>query len=227
MLFLLTYIEKKYIYADSNFILTQHFRPRKGVCERRHAMDPNFETYDSRIVPEDECIFWDQALNHKSDIAHYNWSRVPEEAKQLADHISSSYDQLWIESDWETGNDPVLFGKKNGKIYLLARWGTDEIPLRTEEQIMLSYRRKAEGEARRDYRNFQGLLFGFGILCILGGIAILSHNRLGYSGAGFLTVGGLLWISYYHHHKRDPLRPVNVWDQKAWEFVKHRQNGSV
>ena len=36
MLFLLTYIEKKYIYGDSNFILTiltQHFRAKKGVCD--------------------------------------------------------------------------------------------------------------------------------------------------------------------------------------------------
>ena len=94
-------------------------------------MDLDFETYDSRVVPEDEYIFWNHALNHKSDIAHYNWSRAPEEMKQLVDRVSSSYDELWVESNWETRNDPVLFGKKDGQIYLLARWGTDEVSLRT------------------------------------------------------------------------------------------------
>ena len=187
-------------------------------------MDINLETYDSHIVPEDEYIFWNQALNHKSDAAHYNWLRAPHEAKQLADHVSSSYDQLWVESNSETGNDPVLFGKKDGKIYLLARWGTDEVPLRTEEQIMLSYQRKVEGEARRDNRIFRFCFILFeGLAILVSASAFWGASGSVYAGVIFLMMGISLEVCRRLHKKRCLTRPINVWDEKAWEFVKHRQ----
>ncbi len=187
-------------------------------------MDIHFETYNARVVSEDEYIFWHQALNHTSDVSHYNWPRAPQEAKQLVDSAASSYDEMWVESNWETGNDPVLFGKKNDQTYLLARWGTDEFPLRTEEQFVLSYRRKVENEA--DWVNgiFQGCFFLFEATLGIGGVMILAHNGLGFPGAAFLTIGLLLEIGRRRHKNRGMSRPLNVWEQRALEFVKHRQS---
>ena len=134
-------------------------------------MDVQFETYASRTVSEEEYVFWHQALNRRSEVAHYNWSRAPREVKQLADRASSSYDELWVEFNWQTGNDPALFGKKNNQIYILARWGTDEVPLRTEGQLMISYRRRIEAGAARDNGMLQGWWFVSEALSIIGGMS--------------------------------------------------------
>ena len=183
-------------------------------------MDIQFETYASRVVSEEEYVFWHQALNHRSEVAHYNWSRAPREAKQLADCAVSSYDELWVEYDWKTGNDPALFGKKSGQIYLLARWGTDEFPLRTEGQLMTSYRRQVEREAARDNSMLQGLLFVLEALSALVGISFLTRNE--YGGVALLSLTLLIEVRRRWHKKRGLNRPINVWKQRALDFLKQR-----
>ncbi len=190
-------------------------------------MDPHLETYNARVVSRDEYIFWHQALNHTSDVAHFNWSRAPQEAKQLADRVGSSYDELWVESNWMTGNDPALFGKQSGQIYLLARWGTDVFPLRTEEQFMLSYRRCIENEAAHLNGIFQFWFFVFDALFGVGGLMILMSNGLGYAGMAFLMIGLLAEIGRRLHKNRGLTRPINVWEQRALEFVKRQQPASA
>lgn len=185
-------------------------------------MDVQFETYTSRNVSEEEYVFWHQALNHRSEVAHYNWSRAPREAKQLVDRVSSSYDELWVESNWQTGNDPALFGKKTGQIYLLARWGTDEVPLRTEGQLMTSYRRHSEGQAVRDNGMLQGWWFIFEAILVIGGISFLTRSDLVYGGVVLLALALLLEVERRRHKKRGLDRPINVWEQKALDFIKQR-----
>ena len=184
-------------------------------------MESQIQIYNPpRLVSEDEYVFWDQALNRRSDLVHYNWLRATKGAKQLVNPISSSYNETWIESNWMTGNDPALFGKNNDQIYLLARWGTDEAPLRTEEQMMTSYRRRVESEAARDNRIFQGCFFLFEIILTGGGMMILGHNGLVYAGVGFLTIGLLLEIGRRRHKNRGLTRPINVWEQRALAFAQ-------
>ncbi|TSC66874.1 MAG: hypothetical protein G01um101466_857, partial [Parcubacteria group bacterium Gr01-1014_66] len=138
-------------------------------------------------------------------------------------HESFSYDKLWVESNWKTGNDPVLFGKKNNQTYLLARWGTDEVPLRTEEQVMISYQRQVENEALRDNGMFQVWFFMFEAICIVGGTAILTQVRSGYVGTAFLLIGLILEIGRRLHKNRGFTCPFNVWEQQALKFVKNQQ----
>ena len=185
-------------------------------------MDIQFETYASRVVSEEEYVFWHQALNRRSEVTHYNWSRAPREAKQLADRVASSYDELWVEYDWKTGNDPALFGKKSGQIYLLARWGTDEVPLRTEGQLMTLYRRQVEREAARDNGMLQGWWFVFEALFAIGGISFLTRSDLVYGGAVLLALTLLLEVGRRCHKKRGLNRPINVWEQRALDFLKQR-----
>ncbi len=189
-------------------------------------MDTQFETYDSRIVSKDEYVFWNQALNRQTDVAHYNWSRVPPEAKQLADNMGSSYDGLWVESHWKTGNDPALFGKKNDQIYLLARWGTDEAPLRTEEQFVLSYQRRVERAADHENHTFQCLFFFFEAVLAIGGVAGLTKNGLEYGGTAFLVAALLLEMGRRRHKNRGMTNPLNVWEQQALAFIEGRQAAS-
>ncbi len=186
-------------------------------------MDIQFETYTSRSVSEEEYVFWHQALNRRSEVAHYNWSRAPREVKQLVDRSSSSYDELWVEFNWQTGNDPALFGKKNGQIYILARWGTDEVPLRTESQLMISYRRRVEAEATRDNGILQFYWFLFTGLFVAGGISFLTRSDLLYGGVALLALALLLEVGRRRHKKRGLDRPINVWEQKALDFIKRRQ----
>lgn len=102
-----------------------------------------------RPLEKEEYVFWHQALNRCCDVGEVR-AFLLEEVNQLADRVASFYDKLWVEFNWETGSDPALFGEKNGQAYLLARWGTSEFPLRTEEQIMVSYRRHVESQAEHD-----------------------------------------------------------------------------
>ena len=185
-------------------------------------MDIQFEMYTSRSISEEEYVFWHQALNHRSDVAHYNWSRAPREMKQLADRVSSSYDELWVESSWQTGNDPALFGKKDGQTHLLARWGTDEVPLRSEKQLMTSYRRRIEREAAADNAFLQMVLFIFEGLFVIGGMMWLTRSDLVHGGVVLLTLALLLEIGRRRHRNRDLTRPINVWEQRAIDFIKQR-----
>ena len=185
-------------------------------------MDVQFETYASRTVSEEEYVFWHQALNRRSEVANYNWSRAPREVKQLADRASSSYNELWVEFNWQTGNDPALFGKKNGQTYILARWGTGEVPLRTESQLMISYRRRVEAEAARDNGILQFYWFLFEAIFVVGGLLFLTRSNLVYGGVALLALALLFEVGRRRHVKRGLDRPINVWEQQALDFIKQR-----
>lgn len=190
-------------------------------------MDIQLETYNARVVSENEYAFWHCVLNQQDDINRYNWSHAPQEAKQFVDSVLSSYDELWVESNWETGNDPTLFGKKRDQIYLLAHWGTDEFPLRTEGQIVTFYRRHIENEAARDNGIFQGCFFLFEAIFGVGGVLILASNGLNYAGAAFLTAGLLLEVGRRRHKNNGRTNPINVHEKKALAFVQSHQATSA
>jgi len=185
------------------------------------------QTYGQRLVPEEEYVFWHMALNTQVNISEYNWSRASTEARQFAENIAGDYDHVWVEFNWRTGNDPALFGKKHGQTYLLARFGTDDAPLRTEEQIMLSWRRKVEREAEMDNDYFQFWFFAFEAIFAIGAIASFLAIERGVSPiAPVLFALAILPVEFFRrrHKNCGPVAPVNVWEKRALEYVKKQQS---
>ena len=179
-----------------------------------------------RPLSKEERIFWHQALNRYCNVGEVR-SFLPEEVNQLADRVASSYDKLWVEFNWETGSDPTLFGEKNGQAYLLARWGTDTFPLRTEEQLMISYRRHVESEAEYHNGILQVEWLVLNAVFVIGGAMTLFHNGWDMVGMGFLAAGLLLEKGRRWHKNRGLAYPMNIWEQRALKFVKRQQTASA
>ncbi len=183
-------------------------------------MESQIEIFESRVVSEEEYVFWHQALNGRRDTSQYDLLKVPQEVKQLIVRVGRVYDELWVESNWETGNDPALFGKKNGQLYLLARWGTDEAPLRTEKQLMTAYRRKVEREAMNDKNNFNAVFYVFEAILVVAIFGGLLNSKFLVAGISFCAV---LTLEFFRRlHKNKAVAPYNIWTRKALRFVTHR-----
>ena len=179
-----------------------------------------------RPLSKEERIFWHQALNRCCDVGEVQ-SFLPEEVNQLANRVASSYDKLWVEFNWETGSDPALFGEKNGQVYLLARWGTDTFPLRTEEQIMASYRRQVENEAEHNNGILLAEWFALNAVFVIGGGSVLWNKGWDVVGATFLAAGLLSVIGWLWYKGKGPKFPMNIWERRALAFVKRRQPAST
>ncbi len=181
------------------------------------------EIYTSRIITDEEYAFWNVALGFQCDIEHYDWSRAPQEIQELVNLVSSSY-RLWVQSVHKTGSDPALFGIKDGQTYIIARWETNEYPLRTENQIMISQLRRIEDESTRDNMFFQIFFFLFEGMFTLFGILDFQRNDQLYQGVAFVTFALLLEVGRRYHKNRGLNRPCNIWEQKALKFIKEKHH---
>lgn len=154
------------------------------------------ETYREREVKGDELLYWNQLLAKHANFSDYtDWKRGPVDIEKQARSLvecRTSYYPAFVRWNAHTGNDPALFALKNGKTYLIARWRTDEMPLRSEEQLRLEFVRRGKAGG---YRN---RLIATRIMLVLGAVGIsgvLAHfldlESACYTTAFLLLMAGI------------------------------------